>query len=82
MAMLFGLPILLSVVAVQLFLPEWSTKISKTSSGTYVIVFIAVLIAVLFYAFFRKHYQWEMNEQLYRELKEREKAARASETQL
>ncbi len=80
MALMFGLPILLSVITVQLFFPEWSTKISKTSTGTYMIVFIAVLIAVFFYAFFRKHYKWEMNEQLYKELKEKQKRDNAITT--
>jgi hypothetical protein len=72
MAFLFGLPIILSIVVVRLFLPEWYTKISKTSPGTFMTVVIAMCIVILFYAFFRMQYKWEMNEQLYEELKRKE----------
>ena len=73
MAFLFGLPILLLVLCVYLFLPEWYTKISKTSSATFAVVVIAVLIAIVFYAFIRMHFKWEMNEQQYKEIKYKEK---------
>jgi len=75
MAFLFGLPILLLVLCVYLFLPEWYTKISKTSSATFVVVVIAVLIAIVFYAFVRMHFKWEMNDQQYKEIKAKEKKA-------
>ena len=73
MACLFGLPILLLLACVYIFLPEWYTKISKTSPETFLIVTIAVFIAVFFYAFIRMHFKWEMNEQLYKEIKYKEK---------
>lgn len=73
MACMFGLPILLLIACVYLFLPEWYTKISKTSPETFVIVTIAVFIAIFFYAFTRMHFKWEMNEQLYKEIKYKEK---------
>ena len=73
MACLFGLPILLLIACVYLFLPEWYTKISKTSPATFLVVTIAVFLAVFFYAFVRMHSKWEMNEQLYKELKFKEK---------
>lgn len=69
MAILFGLPILLSVLAVYLFFPEWYTKISKTTAGTFDVVIIAVLIAIFFFSFVRMHFKWEMNEQAYNEIK-------------
>jgi len=69
MAMLFGLPIIFSVVVVYLYFPEWYTKISKSTSGSFVTVVIAVLIAIVFFSYFRMHFKWEMNEQLYNELK-------------
>ena len=75
MACLFGLPILLLIACVYLFLPEWYTKISKTSPETFLIVTIAVFITVFFYAFIRMHFKWEMNEQLYKEIKYKEKKA-------
>ena len=75
MAFVFGLPILLLILSVYLFLPEWYTKISKTSSSAFVVVVIAVLLAIVFYAFVRMHFKWEMNEQQYKELKYKEKKA-------
>ena len=75
MACVFGLPILLLILSVYLFLPEWYTKISKTSPATFVVVVIAVLIAIVFYAFIRMHFKWEMSEQQYKELKAKEKKA-------
>lgn len=74
MAMIFGFSIIMLIVAVRLFLPEWSTKISKTSAATFVVVVISVIGIVLFFSYFRMHYIWEMNEQLYKELKHRQAA--------
>jgi hypothetical protein len=45
----------------------------KLSAGDLVAAFIAVVIVILFFSYFRKHYKWEMNEQLYKELKSKEK---------
>ena len=73
MALIFSLPIILSVVIVKLFLPEWYTKISGTSPGTFITIIFALVIVALFYSFFRMQYKWEMNEQLYKELKAKEK---------
>ena len=75
MAFLFGLPILLLILCVYLFLPEWYTKISKTSSATFVVVVIGVLLAIVFYAFIRMHFKWEMNDRQYKEIKAKEKKA-------
>ena len=75
MACMFGLPILLLIACVYLFLPEWYTKISKTSPETFLIVTLAVFAAIFFYAFTRMHFKWEMNEQLYKEIKYKEKKA-------
>lgn len=73
MAMLFGFPIVLSLLAVRLFAKDWYMKLSKTSSGTFMTVVLAMFIIIVFYAFFRMHHKWEMNEQLYQELKFKEK---------
>lgn len=73
MAMLFGLPILLIIAVVYFFSPDWYTKISNRLSGSLVTIVIAVFICILFYAYFRMHYKWEMNEQLYHELKSKAK---------
>jgi glucan phosphoethanolaminetransferase (alkaline phosphatase superfamily) len=70
MACVFGLPILLLIVSVYFFMPDWYTKISNTSPQTFFVVVIAVIIAILFYAVARMHFKWEMNDQLYQELKQ------------
>ncbi len=72
MALLFGLPIILFVIVVRLFMPDWYMKISGTSPGMFVTVIIATLVVVIFYAYFRMQYKWEMNEQLYKELKSKD----------
>ena len=73
MAIIFGLPILLLVIVVRLFFPDWYTKISQTTPGMFISAIIAVIGIVLFYAYFRMQYKWEMNQQLYEELKAKEK---------
>ncbi len=72
MAALFSVPILLFITAVYLFFPEWYTKISSRLPGSIFIIILAVLICILFFSYFRMQYKWEMNEQLYRELKNKE----------
>jgi amino acid permease len=72
MAILFALPVLLLVAAVWIFFPDWYMKISKTSPGAFVMVVIALMLVVVFYSVFRMHYKWEMNEQLFNELKAKE----------
>ena len=73
MAVLFSVPVLLLITAVYLFFPEWYTKISNRLAGSMVTIIIAVILCTVFYAYFRMHYKWEMNEQLYLELKAKSK---------
>jgi membrane protein implicated in regulation of membrane protease activity len=89
MAMLFALPVLLFFVIVKIFFPSWFATAThrqtevvvpgltqdhmQLSAGNMAMAFIAVLVVVLFFAYFRMHYKWENNEQLYRELKSKEK---------
>jgi mannose/fructose/N-acetylgalactosamine-specific phosphotransferase system component IIC len=89
MAMLFAVPVALFFVIVKIFFPSWFATAThrKTevvvpglteqhmsiSAGNIITAFIAVLIVVLFFAYFRMHYKWENNEQLYQELKSKEK---------
>jgi uncharacterized membrane protein len=72
MAVLFGLPILLLLIVVRLFFPDWYMKISGISPAMFITAVIAVIVVVLFYAYFRMQYNWEMNEQLYKELKSKQ----------
>ena len=69
MAFLFALPIILSVIVVRLFAPNWYTKISATSPGSFITILLATSIIIVFYGYFRMQYKWEMNEQLYNEIK-------------
>ncbi len=73
MASVFCLPILLLVLFIYLYVPDWYFKISKTSGSSFFVVIIAVLIATVFYAFVRMHFKWEMNDNLYKQLKQKQK---------
>ena len=79
MALLFGLPIILFILMVYIWFPAWYTKISATTSGSFITVIIAVFIAIIFFSYFRMHFKWEMNEQLYQELKHKQKKENAAE---
>ncbi|MBC7936300.1 MAG: hypothetical protein H7Y86_13195 [Rhizobacter sp.] len=79
MATMFGMPVILFILVVYLWFPDWYMKISGTSAGSFIMVVVAVLISILFFSYFRMHFKWEMNEQLYTELKikqQREQAAK------
>ena len=78
MAIIFGLPIILSVVVVYIFFPDWATKISGTTFGTFITAVIAVVLVILFFSYFRMHFKWEMNEQAYLELKYKQKKSGAA----
>ncbi len=101
MAMMFGLPILLLMVVVQFYMPQWFTKVSQAtqktqdgqgiitkeftdnpdwyvkstqfSTGLFITIIVAVLLCIVFFSYFRMSYKWEMNEQLYKELKQKQK---------
>jgi hypothetical protein len=89
MAFLFGLPILLFFAVVKVFFPSWfatathrstdvlvpemTQQFMTLSAGNIIMAFIAVVITVLFFSYFRMHYNWENNEQRYKELKAKQK---------
>ncbi len=72
-AVMFGLPILLFIFSVWLWFPDWYTKISATTSGSFITIVVAVLICIVFFSYFRMHFKWEMNEQLYMELRQKQR---------
>lgn len=78
MAIMFGMPIILFILVVYLWFPDWYTKISGTSTGSFVMVVIAVLISIIFFSYFRMHFKWEMNDQLYTELKLKQQKEQAA----
>ncbi|MFM6924032.1 MAG: hypothetical protein ACKOU7_00890 [Ferruginibacter sp.] len=71
-AALFSVPILLFIAVIYLFLPEWYTKVSARMPGSVATIVVAVIICMFFFSYFRMQYKWEMNEQLYQELKSKE----------
>lgn len=71
MAMLFALPILLFVVVVKIYFPDWNAKVSQTSPGMLLTAVFAVIITVLFYSYFRMQFKWEHNEEIYVRLKKK-----------
>ena len=73
LAMVFGMPIIISVLVVYLYFPDWYAKLSGTSHGSFVAILLAVFVVILFFSYFRMQFKWEMNEQLYRELLARKK---------
>lgn len=78
MAMIFMLPIILSLGVVYFYFPEWYTKVSNISTGTFLTIVIGVMIAILFFSYFRMHFNWEMNEQLYKELLQKKRKSEAA----
>jgi membrane protein YdbS with pleckstrin-like domain len=72
-AALFCLPIMLLLIVVNIFLPDWFAKVAPTHPSTYIVIFLALVIAIFFMAYLRMHFRWEMNEQHYLELKAKQK---------
>lgn len=70
-ALLFTLPVLCSVAAVYFLSPDWFAKIANQANGSAAAILTALLLCVFFFSFVRMHFQWEMNEQAYTELKAR-----------
>ena len=82
MALKFGLPIILFIIVIRIFFPNWYMKISNISGGAFIAVIIAVFCLVIFYSWFGMQYKWEMNEQLYDELKAKDKTKENLPSQL
>lgn len=75
----FGLAFALPVLVALLF-HNWYKRMSYISNSQVVVVFITVMIITLFISIFRKKFQWEQNDQLYKELKFREKKIDAADS--
>lgn len=65
--LVFGLPIILSLV-----FKDWYKNMSFIPGSQVTVVMIAVLGIIVFFALFRMHVKWELNEQFYKELKFKE----------
>ena len=69
MALIFGGSLFLSLVGVYFFSPEWYTKISQRANSSVFAIIIGLFLSILFFAYFKMHFKWEMNEQLFNEIK-------------
>ena len=76
MAAMFGLPVILLIMTVFFFFPVWYSKLPGMTPGMFIMIIIAVIILMIFLAYFRMHFKWEMNEQLYLELKHKQSASK------
>jgi len=70
-AVIFTAPIILSIVLVYLFSPNWYTKISPHVADAVPTTLVAFVIIVVFFSYFRMHFKWEQKEQLYKALKQK-----------
>jgi len=66
--LMFALPVLLAVI-----FHDWYKNMIYISQSQLIVVMIGVLLVALFFAIFRNKFKWENNEQLYKELKFKEK---------
>lgn len=65
--LVFALPILVSVI-----FHDWYKNMVYISNSEIIVIMMAVLAIAVFYALFRMKFKWEMNDQLYKELKFKE----------
>ncbi|MFT3844963.1 MAG: hypothetical protein QM725_07925 [Lacibacter sp.] len=60
----FGFPVLLSVL-----FRGWYKNMPYISGTQLIVVITAMVLIIVFYAIFRMHFRWDMNEQRYNELR-------------
>ena len=71
--LIFALPILIVVI-----FHDWYKNMIFISSSQVIVIIIGVLLVAIFFAVFRNKFKWENNEQLYKELKYKEKKDEAT----
>ena len=71
--LIFALPVLLAVI-----FHDWYKNMVQISKSQVIVISIAVLGIALFYTIFKMKFRWESNDQLYKELKFKEKKAASS----
>lgn len=71
--LLFALPVLVLVI-----FDDWYKNMIPLSKTQIVIIIIAVVGIAIFYAMFRMKFNWDHNEQLYKELKFKKSKEEAS----
>ena len=68
LGLVFALPILLSVL-----FHDWYKQMVYISGSQITVILIGVLGIAVFFSLFRMKFKWEQNEQLYKELKYKER---------
>ena|SRR5450631_2631267 len=68
MGLVFALPVLLVVI-----FHGWYKNMIYISDSQIIVIIIGVLCVAIFFSIFRGKFKWENNEQLYKELKFKEK---------
>jgi DNA repair photolyase len=71
--LIFALPVLLAVI-----FHDWYKNMIYISQSQLMVIMLGVLSVTLFFAVFRNKFKWENNEQLYKELKFKEKKDNAA----
>ncbi len=68
MGLVFALPVLLAVI-----FHGWYKNMIYISDAQIIIIAITVFFVAIFFSIFRSKFKWEHNEQLYKELKFKQK---------
>jgi pilus assembly protein TadC len=68
LGLIFALPVLIAVI-----FHDWYKNMVYISNAEMIVIIIGVLAVAIFFAIFRMRFKWENNEQLYKELKFKEK---------
>ena len=71
--LIFALPVLLAVI-----FHDWYKNMIPISTSQIILISIIVLAIAIFYALFKMQVKWEANDQLYKELKLKEKKSDAA----
>ena|SRR6476660_9022359 len=78
MACIFSFPILFFLIVVKIFFPNWFMTISNMPKASFTMAMLGVFITLIFFSFFRMQFKWEMNEQAYQELRQKERVQDAA----
>jgi pilus assembly protein TadC len=73
LGLVFALPVLVVVI-----FHDWYKNMVYISNSLIIVIIIGVLGVAVFFAIFRMRFKWETNEQLYKELKFKEKKDNAA----
>ncbi len=73
MGLVFALPVLLTVI-----FHGWYKNMIYISDSQIIVIIIGVLLVAIFFSIFRSRFKWEHNEQLYKELKFKQKKENAA----